>query len=86
MRHNGEWFSNELEPNTQVNAIEDHRTNGQVDERSKVRYSCDEFPPATWVEGGNGIDGTDFSQTRCAAIRCGTGVKAEQNCTFLPPN
>ncbi|KAI0911199.1 glycoside hydrolase family 55 protein [Ustulina deusta] len=48
---------------------------------SNIQYSCDEFPPATWVEGGNNIDESDPSETRCAPIRCGNarGVKAEQN-------
>jgi hypothetical protein len=36
-------------------------------------YSCDEFPPATWIEGGQGAN------TRCAAFRCAaTRYKAEQ--------
>ncbi|KAI1371648.1 glycoside hydrolase family 55 protein [Hypoxylon crocopeplum] len=79
MRHDGPWWTTDLEPGTASNQIANHRTNGQVDELSKVRYSCDEFPPATWVEGGNNVDGSDEAQTRCAAIRCGEGVKAEQD-------
>jgi hypothetical protein len=40
---------------------------------SGMIYSCDEFPPATWIEGGAGAN------TRCAAFRCeGTNYKAEQ--------
>ncbi|ORY10357.1 hypothetical protein BCR34DRAFT_588693 [Clohesyomyces aquaticus] len=53
--------------------------NGQVRE-SRIRYSCDEFPPATWVEGGDNRfnNDDDKSQTRCAAIRCGNSI-AEQD-------
>ncbi|KAJ0164374.1 hypothetical protein CTA2_1157 [Colletotrichum tanaceti] len=59
-----------------------------VKEESKIRYSCDEFPPATWIEGGSGLNspeaGLQDAETRCAAMRCGKGtngasVKAEQD-------
>ncbi|KAK3938523.1 hypothetical protein QBC46DRAFT_389868, partial [Diplogelasinospora grovesii] len=46
---------------------------------SKIRYTCDEFPPASWVEGGDGEDSDQPAQTRCAAMRCQAGVKAEQD-------
>lgn len=72
----GEWFTDLLEPGTSVNAI----MNGPI-HNSDIRYSCDEFPPATWVEGGEGLNGNGPSHTRCAAISCegATGTKAEQN-------
>ncbi|KAH8812142.1 pectate lyase superfamily protein-domain-containing protein [Xylogone sp. PMI_703] len=80
MRHNGPWYTTALEDGTTINGIKNLRgPNNQIVEYSKVRYSCDEFPPATWVEGGDNIDGSDPAETRCAAIRCGTGVKAEQD-------
>lgn len=85
MRHDGAWFTTALEPNQNNGNLMNRRdSRGRVTELSKVRYSCDEFPPATWVEGGNGEDGDSEAQTRCAAIRCGNyqGVKAEQNCAF----
>ncbi|RDA88218.1 hypothetical protein CP532_0368 [Ophiocordyceps camponoti-leonardi (nom. inval.)] len=87
MRHDGPWRYKSLEPGTITNKIKDLRdVFGNLIKPSHVRYSCDEFPPATWVEGGNGLGvpgngvngGRSF--TRCAAIRCGgVKVKAEQN-------
>lgn len=81
MRHDGAWYTTALEdPDEDPLAIKNrYLPNGQLAELSKIRYSCDEFPPATWVEGGDDTDGTGQSQTRCAAIRCGEGVKAEQD-------
>jgi chitinase len=56
-----------------------------------MKYSCDEFPPAAWIEGGVGTpgvgtpegDGTD-GNTYCAPIAdgcggTGTGTASEQN-------
>ncbi len=81
MRHDGQWYYNDLEPGTQYNIIRNHRSStGNVDIYSKIRYTCDEFPPATWVEGGDGEDADRPGTTRCAAMRCNTGVKAEQDC------
>ncbi|KAI8211142.1 hypothetical protein K4K52_011113 [Colletotrichum sp. SAR 10_76] len=81
MRHDKEWYFRELElPSTVDNLIKHHRgANGQVDEPSKIRYTCDEFPPASWVEGGNGEDHDQPANTRCAAMRCQAGTKAEQD-------
>ncbi|KAI1452083.1 glycoside hydrolase family 55 protein [Annulohypoxylon moriforme] len=78
MRHDGEWYTTELEPATERNTIRNDRRTGQII-LSRVRYTCDEFPPATWIEGGNGIDGDQEAQTRCAAMRCLAGAKAEQD-------
>lgn len=89
MRHDGQWPYKTLEPGTTDNQIQNMR-NGQgvVTEYSKVRYSCDEFPPASWVEGGSGSNAPEAyamdAETRCAAMRCGKGangvkVKAEQD-------
>jgi hypothetical protein len=81
MRQDGAWFSNALEPNTAINGIINLRdANNQVVEYSKLRYTCDEFPPATWVEGGDNTDGNTPAQTRCAGMRCGTATKSEQDC------
>lgn len=83
MRDDGQWFSNALEPGTTVNQIIDLRLPFFPIWRSGLRYSCDEFPPATWVEGGNGENNDDPGETRCAAMRCGGGVpgrKSEQDC------
>lgn len=84
MRHDKEWYFRELElPSTVDNLIKHHRgANGQVDEPSKIRYTCDEFPPASWVEGGNGEDHDQPANTRCAAMRCQAGTKAEQDCEW----
>ncbi|EJP61727.1 Pectin lyase fold/virulence factor [Beauveria bassiana ARSEF 2860] len=80
MRQNGEWFTTALEPGTDENVLEHLRdSNNNIIAQSGIRYSCDEFPPATWVEGGNGWDRNSPAKTRCAAIACAQGVKAEQN-------
>ncbi|KAI0191651.1 glycoside hydrolase family 55 protein [Astrocystis sublimbata] len=82
-RHDGEWWTTDTKgpsANGEVNNyILDEPINAR--RRSNIAYSCDEFPPATWIEGGNNIDASEPSETRCAPIRCGTavGVKAEQN-------
>lgn len=84
MRMAGEWPTTALRPaSTREYEIADVvNPSGGVD-RSWIAWSCDEFPPATWVEGGAGEDKATPGTTRCAAIRCGGkgfGVKAEQDC------
>ena len=86
MRHDGPWPHKDLEPGTVMNAIKNQRDpQGNVIEYSRLRYSCDEFPPATWVEGGSGVgvlgNGANPGDaiTRCAAMRCGAGAKSEQD-------
>lgn len=82
MRHDGQWYYRELEPGSTVtNLIKNYHTSTGV-ELSKIRYTCDEFPPASWVEGGNGEDRDQPANTRCAAMRCAEGVKAEQDCKW----
>ncbi|KAK4203018.1 pectate lyase superfamily protein-domain-containing protein [Triangularia verruculosa] len=84
MRHDGPWRYKDLEPGTTINEIRSDQTSGQRIP-SQVRYTCDEFPPATWIEGGNGSPAPEaypmVGETRCAAFRCDRtrGVKAEQN-------
>lgn len=47
MRHDGEWFTTATEPG--VNTLMHMRDAlGNVIRYSNIRYSCDEFPPATW--------------------------------------
>lgn len=50
MRHDGEWFTHLLEPGTTVNNLMNFRDpiTGNVLRYSNIRYTCDEFPPATW--------------------------------------
>lgn len=84
-RQDGQWWTTDIAPPTPngvvTNYILDQPVNGGPNKRSHIRYSCDEFPPATWVEGGSDIDDSGPSETRCAAIRCPvSGIKAEQNC------
>lgn len=44
----GQWFTHQLESGTDVNAIQNlYGPLGQPI-YSDIRYSCDEFPPATW--------------------------------------
>ena len=79
MRNDGVWWHKDLEPGTSINQIRNHRV-GAITTLSKMRYTCDEFPPATWVEGGGDrSDPNVASQTRCAAMSCARGCKAEQN-------
>ncbi|EGO56022.1 hypothetical protein NEUTE1DRAFT_117997 [Neurospora tetrasperma FGSC 2508] len=78
MRHDGQWFTSATEPGSYT--LEHRRdANRNVIGYSNIRYSCDEFPPATWVEGGSGETYLNVSQTRCAAIRCAADAKAEQD-------
>ncbi|KAJ6781688.1 hypothetical protein PWT90_10859 [Aphanocladium album] len=86
MRNDGQWPYSGLDPfATDKKTIKHVRDlKGKILLHSYMKYSCDEFPPATWVEGGNGSsvagnsNGGD-SHTRCAAIRCAKGINAEQN-------
>ena len=48
---------------------------GNLLEEANIYYTCDEWPPASWFQGGTG------AFTRCAAMRRSTvsGYAAEQN-------
>lgn len=78
------WFTSALEPRTRVNQIANERSHitNQITINSGMRYTCDEFPPASWVEGGAGATLTSPGTTRCAAARCTRGINAEQDCTY----
>ncbi|KAI1109758.1 hypothetical protein F5Y14DRAFT_431327 [Nemania sp. NC0429] len=79
-RHDGPWWTTETMPiNGQPSFyIRDQPVPYGI-KRSQIQYSCDEFPPATWVEGGGGLDDSGRSETRCAAIRCqGKGVTRQR--------
>ncbi|KAK1991996.1 pectin lyase-like protein [Colletotrichum falcatum] len=79
MRHDGAWYTTDLEPGTTINEIKAlPGINGGPGIRSKVRYSCEEFPAATWVEGGSGIDFANPAFTRCVGFNCRPGTKSEQ--------
>jgi hypothetical protein len=55
MRHDGSWYTKAIEPGTDSNKLMDlYDAQGNVAKYSNVWYTCDEFPPATWVEGGGG--------------------------------
>lgn len=92
MRHDGPWQYKDLEPQTTIAEIKAKRDSQGNKIPSWVRYTCDEFPPATWIEGGSGSTSPEAApadaQTRCAAFRCNgrfslfglrIKVKAEQN-------
>ncbi|TPX15620.1 uncharacterized protein E0L32_004318 [Thyridium curvatum] len=87
MRHDGPWYTTLTEPLSQVGNLLNRYDpiTGLPLQYSNIRYSCDEFPPATWVEGGSGAVMNSPSNTRCAGISCATDgqnnvpVKAEQN-------
>ncbi|KAM7195859.1 pectin lyase-like protein [Rhypophila sp. PSN 637] len=80
------WPYTDLDP-VQVprNVIRHERdSNGNVINPSYLRYTCDEFPPATWVEGGSGpANNYQQAETICAAYRCpgtaGMKIYGEQN-------
>ena len=79
MRNDGVWPYKDLEPGTSINQIRNYRLGAGIS-LSKMRYSCDEFPPATWVEGGGDRNDPNVaSQIRCAALSCAHRCKAEQN-------
>ena len=79
------WPYTALEPGQGTGGrVVQHRRNGQgqVIEPSGVYYTCDEFPAATWIQGGAGTPANgNLAETRCAAFRCngGVGRRAEQN-------
>ncbi|KAK1966745.1 pectin lyase-like protein [Colletotrichum sublineola] len=87
-RHDGHWWTTMLEPNTTTNMLCNQRdATGQILKHSQIRYTCDEFPPATWVEGGNGWAHNQPANTWCAGQACldpnrsnnGISIKAEQD-------
>jgi hypothetical protein len=48
-RNDMQWFYSALEPGTTINQLQNRRDgNGNVMDYSYMRYTCDEFPPATW--------------------------------------
>ncbi|KAF6824052.1 LysM domain-containing protein [Colletotrichum plurivorum] len=82
MRHDGEWYTQDLEPGSKNNLIKSKPAAGnQPAESSKLIYTCEEFPAAVFIEGGNGIDDAGPAFTRCAGMHCiGKGEsKGEQN-------
>lgn len=92
-RHDGEWPHIALEKAGKLYIQDEKDQAGNILKFSNIRWSCDEFPPATWVEGGSGanLPGNHLynpgdAYTRCAAMRCmrgpivtGSPVKAEQD-------
>lgn len=85
-RHDGAWWTTALAPPPDgLNFILAPLVIGPVTRESGVYYTCDEFPAASWIEGGDGTgiagNGREggASQTRCAGFQCRSGVKAEQN-------
>ena len=48
MRNDGEWFTTAKEQPGDNLIKHERDANGNVIRRSNIRYSCDEFPPATW--------------------------------------
>lgn len=49
MRHDGEWFTTAIEAGSTIHNLQNQRdAQGNVIRYSNIRYTCDEFPPATW--------------------------------------
>lgn len=92
-RHDGEWWTKDIEPGSDTNMLqhkrEDKNDKDKITEYSYIRYTCDEFPPATWFEGGDGWKSDQPANTWCAGHACvqdfeprpsgAPSVKAEQN-------
>lgn len=85
-RHDGQWWTTALAPPPDgLNHILAPLQVGNSITTSGVYYTCDEFPAASWIEGGDGrgVVGNGrqggASSTRCAGFRCRRGIKAEQN-------
>jgi len=69
-----------------MNKIVDNNVNGQV-VPSNIRYTCEEFPARSFIEGGVGLTGASAASTRCVGMSCAPAgtvpiVKSEQNCTY----
>lgn len=81
------WFTTALEPNVPAKSgkVLKHKrfSTGRLQEYSGVKYTCDEFPPATFIQGGAGQGaGAYAAETRCAGFRCPKnmdGKDSEQN-------
>ncbi|KAK5659440.1 hypothetical protein OQA88_641 [Cercophora sp. LCS_1] len=86
-RHDGPWWTTDLEPGTQSNMLRHERDGqNQITKLSQMRYSCEEWPPASWVEGGSGWNYDQPASTFCAGLACVdqtannlVSIKAEQN-------
>ncbi len=90
MKQDVQWHTTALDPLIPNNAIKGKYIGNVLVEPSWIRYSCEEFPAASWVEGGDGTAHTRPASTRCAPIRCAlgaanlgfqypTGTKSEQD-------
>ncbi|KAH7027557.1 pectate lyase superfamily protein-domain-containing protein [Microdochium trichocladiopsis] len=84
MRHDGMWWTIDTDPNVNgrpnlhIRDMHISTISGPIIHLSNMSYTCDEFPPATWVEGGSGSSLNSAAETRCAAMGCGR-ARAEQN-------
>lgn len=68
-RQDGPWQYKDLEPGTNIAEIRAKRDPQNNKIPSWVRYTCDEFPPATWIEGGSGSSESIFSYVKRLQIR-----------------
>lgn len=80
MRHDGEWFTSLLEPGTTTNNLMNLRDpiTNNVLVYSNIRYTCDEFPPATWYV----LMLLQYCQVH--ADVCSSGLRVET--AFTPPD
>ncbi|KAK1703500.1 LOW QUALITY PROTEIN: pectate lyase superfamily protein-domain-containing protein [Colletotrichum lupini] len=71
-RHDGPWWTKDVEAVGNTNMLKHERDSQtkNIIKRSGMRYTCDEFPPATWVEGGSGWANNQPANTRCAGHAC----------------
>lgn len=81
MRQDGEWFSKNTQSSKTWAIVNKVGTKGEVVEESGIKYSCEEFPAASWIEGGDGPNGNTPAFKRCVPYicrGCPRGTKADQ--------
>jgi len=81
MRQDGPWFSKNTKGSDTWAIVDKVDNLGNVLQESGITYSCEEFPAASWVEGGNGPNRNTPSFTRCVPYTCKfcpSGTKSEQ--------
>ncbi|KAK0657902.1 hypothetical protein B0T16DRAFT_69721 [Cercophora newfieldiana] len=82
MRHDGLWFTSRTKANTYNIQDVVNQITGNLIRASGIIYTCEEFPAASWVEGGNGPNRNTPANTRCVPMTCSNCprfTKAEQN-------
>jgi hypothetical protein len=79
-RNDRQWFTHLLEPGTPINQLQNVRdpVNNRVLQYSYMRYTCDEFPPATWRVFHNATIGRNALSLTVYRIEGGNGLGGTQ--------